>query len=431
MVAAVPQEEQVQGDSDSALIDAVRNGNTEAYGMLYERHVGAAYSMARQVTKSQAEADDVVSEAFAKVLGLLQDGRGPTDAFRAYLLTAVRHGAYDRANKAKRVQAVDDLETVPNIDISQPFHDPAVANEERSLISQAFSRLPERWQMVLWHVEIEGESPSKVAPMLGMTANGVSALAYRAREGLKQQYLQVHLMRMDADALECRSAIDRLGAWTREGLSKRETAQVNAHLGNCDRCAAVAAELIEINGALKAVIAPVVLGGAASASGYLAVSGSGGLVGAGVVGVVRSHPRKSLAMGGAMLAALAALGIALAANQADPPPLAAAPVDPEIPGEQQTSVMTPPPAGDPQQATPPPVPPTPPASGQPPAPAPPAEENAPLLPLPLVPLDRQHVADVEAKLTLPVLNRIGATAALDVDRDRIQLDVGVNSGQPR
>ncbi|MER7081121.1 sigma-70 family RNA polymerase sigma factor [Saccharopolyspora kobensis] len=427
-MAAVPQEEQVRGVGDAELIEAVRGGDSAAYGILYERHVGAAHAMARQVTKSQAEADDVVSEAFAKVLGLLRDGRGPTDAFRAYLLTAVRHGAYDRANKAKRTQTVDDVETVPNIDISQPFRDVAVENEERSLIAEAFRRLPERWQMVLWHVEIEGESPSRVAPMLGMTANGVSALAYRAREGLKQQYLQVHLMKMAAEPDACRSAIDRLGAWTREGLSKRETTQVNKHLDDCDRCAAIAAELMEINGALKVFVAPIVLGGTATATGYLAASGSG-LVGAGVIGAVRSNPRKSVAAGGAVLAALAALGIALAANQSDPP-LAAAPVEPETPDQQQAPVQSPPP---PVVAVPPVAPP-PAAQPEPapnPVPEPPVEEDAPLLPLPLVPPGGQHVADLRAELSLPLFRQVGAVVELDVDRDQARLEAELNAGRPR
>jgi DNA-directed RNA polymerase specialized sigma24 family protein len=43
--------------------------------------------------------------------------------------------------------------------------------------------LPERWQAVLWHTEIEGSRPAEVASLLGLTANGVAALGYRAREG--------------------------------------------------------------------------------------------------------------------------------------------------------------------------------------------------------------------------------------------------------
>jgi len=39
---------------------------------------------------------------------------------------------------------------------------------------------------VLWHTEIEGARPAEVAALLGLTANGVAALAYRAPEGLRQ-----------------------------------------------------------------------------------------------------------------------------------------------------------------------------------------------------------------------------------------------------
>ena len=104
--------------------------------------------------------------------------------------------------------------------------------------------------------------PNPASPATtSMTPNGVSALAYRAREGLRQAYLQVHLGQLDTEDQQCRATVDRLGAWTRNGLSKRETAQVEAHLDGCDRCRALAAELADVNGALRSIIAPLVLGG--------------------------------------------------------------------------------------------------------------------------------------------------------------------------
>jgi RNA polymerase sigma factor (sigma-70 family) len=379
-MAALPTEAGSQERSDGELIEAVREGDTGAYGSLYERHVAAAHSMARQVTKSPAEADDVVSEAFAKVLDLLRDQRGPTSAFRAYLLTAVRHAAYDRTRKQQRLQYAEDLETVPGIDISEPFQDTAVEGEDRSLVAAAFAKLPERWQMVLWHVEIEGESPAKVAPLLGMTPNGVSALAYRAREGLKQAFLQVHLGNLDAEQERCRENVERLGAWTRGGLAKRETSRVEAHLDDCDRCSALAAELVEINGALRVFIAPLVIG-SASAAGYLTAvgAGSGGIVG-GVVNAV-GGPRRAAVSGAAVAAALAVLGLALAANEEELPPVASAPPQPSAPQQPQ-----------PQSPPSPPVPPAAPAApaapgsapvpGQP-APPPGAQQPNPLPPLPI------------------------------------------------
>src|ERR1700753_1509655 len=73
------------GDSD--LLHAIRSGDITAYATLYERHAAAARVLAFQLVRGPAEVDDVVAEAFTKVLDLLQRGGGPEDAVRPYLLT--------------------------------------------------------------------------------------------------------------------------------------------------------------------------------------------------------------------------------------------------------------------------------------------------------------------------------------------------------
>ncbi|SDD20727.1 sigma-70 family RNA polymerase sigma factor [Actinokineospora iranica] len=321
----------IDGPSDAELIESVRAGATTAYGSLYERHVSAAHNLARQLTRSQAEADDLVSEAFAKVLDTLRQGRGPDSAFRAYLLTALRHTAYDKTRRDRKVELSDDVSQVSGVNpdaVSVPFSDPAVAGLERSLAARAFAKLPERWQAVLWHTEIEGQSPAQVAPLLGLSPNGVSALAYRAREGLRQAYLQVHLVETTAD--RCRSTAERLGAWVRGGLSKRETAQVEVHLDECDRCRALAAELSDVNGGLRLIVAPLVLGPLA-VGGYLAAAkaaaGSTAVVGgavvggavatgsaSGVAGAGASVPRQFVGAAASGVAMVAAIAVGLIAT---------------------------------------------------------------------------------------------------------------------
>ncbi len=240
-----------QGPSDAELITQVRGGDLAAYGTLYERHVGAAYNLARQFSRSNMEADDLVGEAFAKVLDTLYGNKGPDSAFRAYLLTTLRHTAYDKTRRDKRLDLNEDMSDLGGAAgeaLTVPFSDTAIAGLERSLAAKAFARLPERWQAVLWHTEIEQQRPAEVAPILGLTANGVSALAYRAREGLRQAYLQVHLRESTAE--RCRATTDRLGARTRDGLSKRETSQVDDHLDECEKCRVHLRELGELNSAL-------------------------------------------------------------------------------------------------------------------------------------------------------------------------------------
>ncbi|HWM03424.1 MAG TPA: sigma-70 family RNA polymerase sigma factor [Actinophytocola sp.] len=386
-MATVPAE--IEGPSDAELIDAVRKGTVSAYGSLYERHVSSAYNLARQLTRSPAEADDLVSEAFAKVLDTLRAGRGPDSSFRAYLLTALRHTAYDKTRRDRKIELSDDVESAGGARVAEPFSDTAVAGLERSLAAQAFARLPERWQAVLWHTEIEGQSPADVAPILGLTPNGVSALAYRAREGLRQAYLQVHLAGITER--RCRATTERLGAWTRSGLAKREKAQVEAHLDECGRCRALAAELADVNGAMRGFVAPLVLG--IGATGYLAAAAAakgsvltaagtaaaagGAAGGAGAAaGALASAPRQFLGVAASSVALAAAIVVGLAAGGGEQEsPVAAPTTEQPPPAPEAPAPDDPPPAAPPPAPAPPP--PAPPAQPNPPAPPPPAPDEPP------------------------------------------------------
>jgi RNA polymerase sigma factor (sigma-70 family) len=262
-----------QGElSDAELISSVRGGDVSAYGDLFARHRDAATRLARQLV-SAPDADDLVSEAFAKVLNVLLAGGGPDVAFRAYLLTAVRRLHVDKIRMTNRAMPTDDLTPY---DEGEPFKDTVIAGFEGGVAAKAYASLPERWQLVLWHLEVEGQKPAEVAPLLGMTPNSVSALAYRAREGLRQAYLQMHSA--DIGDSECRWVHDKMGAYVRKGLSRRDATKVEEHLRTCRKCTALFLELTEVNSSMASVIGPVVLGEATVA--YLAsVKGAGALGG--------------------------------------------------------------------------------------------------------------------------------------------------------
>jgi RNA polymerase sigma factor (sigma-70 family) len=185
--------------TDAELIHSVRAHRVTDYGVLYKRHVGAAYCLARCFARCRADADDLVSEAFVRVLDKLRAGGGPDVAFRTYLLTTLRHLAYRMAETDRRQLLAGDVTQVKGIDsekVSEPFADTVVAGMEHSLAAKVFTRLPGRWQSVLWHTEIEGQGPTEVAPLLGLTPNGAGVLAFRAREGLRRAYF--HALRAEA-----------------------------------------------------------------------------------------------------------------------------------------------------------------------------------------------------------------------------------------
>ncbi|SDY00410.1 RNA polymerase sigma factor, sigma-70 family [Micromonospora pattaloongensis] len=173
--------------SDTDLLDAVRAGDTGAYEELYLRHAGAARGLAYALVSDTADAEDLVAETFAKVFATLRAGRGPQLAFRAYLCTTLRHIRYDRLRHERRLELTDDL---TRYESGVPFDDTVIDQMERAYAARAFAQLPERWREVLWHTAVEGEPLTLLAPRLGLTPNAVAALAFRARAGLRQMYLQ-------------------------------------------------------------------------------------------------------------------------------------------------------------------------------------------------------------------------------------------------
>ena len=263
--------------SDDSLIGLVKGGSADAFAVLFERYRHPAQRLAAYYSNS-VDAKDIVAESFTQVYQQLRRGQGPETSFRGYLLTAVRREAGRRAKMRKRDTPTDDIAA---IDKSVPFGNGAVDGFERDLIQKAFATLPQRWQKVLWHLDVDGRKPREVAPMLDMKPNSVSALAYRAREGLRKAYLEQHILaKGESLSTACQEIRRRLVAFVRASANKSEATKVESHLKTCSSCASAFHEIEELNshiGAVSGVLAlsfaaPVVagpLGGAAGVAGHI------------------------------------------------------------------------------------------------------------------------------------------------------------------
>jgi len=237
---------------DAELLNRVCAGDTAAFQILYQRHVEAARWLARDLVATADEADDVVAETFGQLLEVTRRGSGPADAFRPYMLTALRRVCDRRPEEAQETTADN---------AAEPYLDLAVASPDDPLIVRAYLSLPERWMAVLWHTEIEGASQAEVGPVLGLSRNGVATLRRRAKEGLTQAYLQMYTS--SVAATECAIVALRLGAFIRDAVSGPDSANVTQHLSECDRCRAVFAELSDVSLPLRAMVAPAFLGSSA------------------------------------------------------------------------------------------------------------------------------------------------------------------------
>ncbi|MEU5834261.1 sigma-70 family RNA polymerase sigma factor [Streptomyces diacarni] len=286
--------------SDAALTQDLRASDPftgqAALDELYRRHHPAVLAYARTCCRDPHTAEDLGSEAFTRTLQAVRAGGGPTEAWRPYLLTAVRRTAAAWSETARRTELAPDFdrwlsETPAEAHTPHGTHGAEESAEERMLRREdgrlalrAFRALPERWQAVLWHSLIEEEPATATATQLGLSTSGLASLTARAREGLREAYLAAYAERTSRasgpEADDCRRYATALAASVRRPNSRagrragrRAARDLERHLGECPACGQAARELTEINDSLRGVLPAAVLLWAGGA--YLAKTAGG------------------------------------------------------------------------------------------------------------------------------------------------------------
>jgi len=146
---------------------------------LYARHVPTTIGFAYLLTGDHAEAEDLVQEAFIRVVGRLRHLRVP-DAFDAYLKRTVVNLHTSRLRHLRVERAYAEREG--------PRSSPPVAPhaiEERDAVWRALDRLPPRQRTAIVLRYYEDRSERETADLLHCSVAAVKSLTARAIETLR------------------------------------------------------------------------------------------------------------------------------------------------------------------------------------------------------------------------------------------------------
>ena len=131
-----------------------------------------------------------MGEASLRVFDRIRAGEGPTSNFRGYFLTVVKSVALDLGKADLRLVPTDTQDLEACSPAVAPYD--ATARVDQDLVRVAFGRLSVRDQQVLWHTAVLGAPAAVVGMTMGLSPNGVSAAAVRARDALRAAYLDAH-----------------------------------------------------------------------------------------------------------------------------------------------------------------------------------------------------------------------------------------------
>lgn len=147
------------------------------------------FRLALRITFDRAEAEDVVQDTMIRVWNKREEWT-QFGSIEAYCLTVAKNLATDRSQKkeAQNVELTPEMEE--ESEISGPY-DQLVNNERMSIIHRLINELPEKQRLIMQLRDIEGESYKEIAKILNLTEEQVKVNLFRARQKVKQRYLEI------------------------------------------------------------------------------------------------------------------------------------------------------------------------------------------------------------------------------------------------
>lgn len=162
------------------------------YNAVVTPHLGAAYNLARWLTGSDQDAEDVVQEACLRAFKFVDGFRGEDG--RAWLLAIVRNTCYTSLRQNRRQGFTTSFE--PELhDVPDENYNPevlALRHLDLNLAREALRNLPLEFREIVVLREMEGLSYKEIGRISGLPAGTVMSRLARARRKL-QAYLAPHL----------------------------------------------------------------------------------------------------------------------------------------------------------------------------------------------------------------------------------------------
>jgi RNA polymerase sigma-70 factor (ECF subfamily) len=177
--------------ADEELMAVVDRKDPAAFEVLYDRHGGAAFSLAYRIVGDRTTAEDVAQEAFLSIWRSNARFDRARGSVRSWVLGVVRNRAIDALRRggaqAPRLDADDDgvLEARP---AEERTEGEALRRETAGEIKAALGELPEDQSQVIQLAYFGGFSHSEIAEMLGMPLGTVKG---RMRLGLEKIRVQL------------------------------------------------------------------------------------------------------------------------------------------------------------------------------------------------------------------------------------------------
>ncbi len=196
MASPAPEPREAVADlADEEIVRRVQEGETSLFEVLVRRYNQRLYRVARAIVRDEAEAEDVMQQAYVNAYTHLAQFERRA-RFGTWLTRIAVNEALARRRRRGRFEEVDPMSeshdaAIERLSSLRPNpEDQASCREIRGLLESAFDALPEIYRSVFQLREVEAVSTSEAAECLGVSEDTVKTRLHRARALLRQELFQ-------------------------------------------------------------------------------------------------------------------------------------------------------------------------------------------------------------------------------------------------
>ncbi len=176
--------------SDDDLVLMYREGQAEAFDVLFDRYYVSVYNFARMMVREATGAEEVLQETFLAVARSAK-AYEPRGTFRTWLMRIARNRCLNRleSQRTRREILVDED---AGVIVQYPSREAVpleriLADEQMDLLQKALLDLPDRQREVITLYAFEEMTYQQIAEVLDLPVNTVKTLIHRGRAALARK----------------------------------------------------------------------------------------------------------------------------------------------------------------------------------------------------------------------------------------------------
>lgn len=147
------------------------------------------FRLALRITLNREEAEDVVQDTLIKIWNS-RDRWQELDSIEAYSLTIARNLSLDRIKRMDNQNGSLEEEKVERLDLSSTPSERMIQKDKLDIVRRIIDELPEKQRSCLQLRDIEGKTYKEIADIQSITEEQVKVNIFRARQTVKQRFLQ-------------------------------------------------------------------------------------------------------------------------------------------------------------------------------------------------------------------------------------------------